>query len=161
MLNTILEHLKMQNATVAVAESCTGGKICAKLVSLPGVSQFFEEGYVTYANSAKVKNLGVSQETLETSGAVSEECAKQMSAGVAKRANATYGLATTGIAGPDGGTAEKPVGLVYISCTYPNGSKTIRRIFDGSREDIRNSATDAALELLLECLLLKESPCES
>ena len=111
----IIEKLTRHGKTVAVAESCTGGMICSMLVEQAGASACFAEGYVTYSNEAKEKNLGVSHEVLEACGAVSEQTARQMAEGVRRRGEADYGVATTGIAGPDGGTAEKPVGLVYIA----------------------------------------------
>ncbi len=152
MLEEIFALLSSQNATLAVAESCTGGKICAALVSFPGISSVFNEGFITYSNQAKVKNLGVAQQTLDDLGAVSSQCAAEMSSGAAKAADASYGLATTGIAGPDGGSPQKPVGLVYISCFHPQITTTIECNFSGNREEVRNAATERALALLLDCL---------
>lgn len=145
----VVERLQNRAETVAVAESCTGGMISAQLVTVPGVSTCFCEGYVTYSNAAKEKNLGVRHDTLERYGAVSEQTAAEMAGGVRQRAQADYGLATTGIAGPDGGSAEKPVGLVYLSCAGPKGIKTLRKVFSGDRDDVRTQATQTALQLLL------------
>ena len=103
IIEKIVKELEKAQSTVAVAESCTGGMVSASLVDYPGVSACFKEGYVTYSNEAKEKNLGVLHTTLEAYGAVSRQTAEQMAEGVRKRAGATYGLATTGIAGPDGG----------------------------------------------------------
>ena len=127
----IVAKLNEGHMTIAVAESCTGGMIASSLVDVPGVSGCFSQGYVTYSNQAKEKNLGVSHHTLTRFGAVSQETAMEMSTGVRARANATFGLATTGIAGPDGGTADKPVGLVYISCAGPQQVCTEKHIFSG------------------------------
>lgn len=152
MIEQIVAKLNESHMTVAVAESCTGGMISSTLVDVPGVSGCFAEGYVTYSNEAKEKNLGVSHETLAAFGAVSRETAAEMSAGVRAKANATFGLATTGIAGPDGGTAEKPVGLVFISCSGPDGVFTEKYIFSGGRSSVRQQATRAAFDLLLRCM---------
>ncbi|MDD6193669.1 MAG: CinA family protein [Lachnospiraceae bacterium] len=148
----IVAKLNKNHMTIAVAESCTGGMIASSLVDVPGVSECFEEGYVTYSNDAKEKNLGVSHETLIRFGAVSHETAEEMSTGVRARAKATFGLATTGIAGPDGGTADKPVGLVYISCAGPQRVCTEEHIFSGDRTSVRRQATEAAFRLLLRCM---------
>lgn len=148
----IVAKLNESHMTIAVAESCTGGMIAATLVDIPGVSECFGEGYVTYSNYAKEKNLGVSHETLIRFGAVSHETAVEMSTGVRTRAKATFGLATTGIAGPDGGTADKPVGLVYISCASPQQVCTEKHIFSGDRFSVRRQATEAAFQLLLRCM---------
>lgn len=148
----IVEKLNRANMTIAVAESCTGGMIASTLVDVPGVSSCFQEGYVTYSNQAKEKNLGVSHDTLAMYGAVSQETAAEMSSGVRKKADATFGLATTGIAGPDGGTEDKPVGLVYISCAGPNKTCTEKHIFSGDRTQVRKQATEAAFHLLLRCM---------
>ncbi len=152
LLEDIVEKLNYSGSTVAVAESCTGGMISARLVDYPGISAYFAEGYVTYSNEAKVKNLGVSQDSLDDYGAVSHEVAKQMAEGVKKRANATYGIATTGIAGPTGGSEEKPVGLVYIALATPTDTKVMKCNFSGNRSQVRTSACTQALELLLEQL---------
>ena len=143
----IIEKLTRHGKTVAVAESCTGGMICSMLVEQAGASACFAEGYVTYSNEAKEKNLGVSHEVLEACGAVSEQTARQMAEGVRRRGEADYGVATTGIAGPDGGTAEKPVGLVYIAC----------HVFSGDRTRVRTQAAERALALLEECMAKEQS----
>ena len=116
----VAKMLVENNLKIAVAESCTGGMISASLINYPGISSVFMEGCVTYSNEAKMKSLGVKKETLDVYGAVSDKCAKEMASGVAARYNTNVGIATTGIAGPDGGTDEKPVGLVYFGI-YING----------------------------------------
>lgn len=153
----IIEKLTRHGKTVAVAESCTGGMICSMLVEQVGASACFAEGYVTYSNEAKEKNLGVSHEVLEACGAVSEQTARQMAEGVRRRGEADYGVATTGIAGPDGGTAEKPVGLVYIACAHAGGTQVERHVFSGDRTRVRTQAAERALALLEECMAKEQS----
>ena len=145
----LLEEKKLH---VATAESCTGGLIAGTLVNVPGISAWFGEGYVTYSNEAKEKLLGVSHETLVTYGAVSEQTAKQMAEGVAKAAGVEVSIVSTGIAGPDGGTDEKPVGLVYLGC-FCNGVLCVEKhIFDGDRAQVRMQSVRAALILLKSML---------
>ena len=153
----IIEKLTRHGKTVAVAESCTGGMICSMLVEQAGASACFAEGYVTYSNEAKEKNLGVSHEVLEACGAVSEQTARQMAEGVRRRGEADYGVATTGIAGPDGGTAEKPVGLVYIACAHAAGTQVERHVFPGDRTRVRTRPAERALALLEECMAKEQS----
>lgn len=146
----ILEEKKM---TVTTAESCTGGKLSGRLLNVAGASGVYNEGYITYANASKEKILGVKHETLETYGAVSEQTAAEMALGAAKAAGADAALSVTGIAGPGGGTAEKPVGLVYIGCAV-NGEVTVREYrFTGNREKNRDYAVARAITLLREELL--------
>jgi len=142
-----------RHLTISVAESCTGGMICAKLVDFPGISEVFMEGSVTYSNNAKINRLGVKPETLKKFGAVSAETAMEMAAGVAKSSGTDIGLSTTGIAGPLGGSEEKPVGLVYIGLYIDGNVKYIKANFPGTREIIRLRATLAALDLLRKELL--------
>jgi len=136
--------------TVATAESCTGGLLAGRIVNVPGASQVFHEGYITYSNEAKARLLGVSEETLMQYGAVSEETAAEMAVGAACKAGSNAALSTTGVAGPEGGTAEKPVGLVYIGCCV-NGEVTVKEYrLTGNREENRQSAVVNALKLLCE-----------
>lgn len=147
--------LVSRNLTVTTAESCTGGLVAASLVNADGISKVFKEGYITYSNEAKHKLLGVKTETLESFGAVSRETAIEMAEGVAKAAGADISIAVTGIAGPEGGTEEKPVGLVYIGC-YFHGKTIVKRcFFRGDRASIRNSSTQEALAILY-CRLIGE-----
>lgn len=133
----VVQYLINNRLTVATAESCTAGMIAAAIGDIAGVSDIFCEGFVTYSNSAKEKNLGVSAEILKTYGAVSEQTAKAMAEGVCKKTNAAIGISATGIAGPGGGTKDKPVGLVYIGICV-NGVTGVRRcLLKGSRERIR------------------------
>lgn len=138
-----------KNLTVSTAESCTGGMVAAKLISYPGISNVFLEGAVTYSNESKMKRLGVKKETLDKYGAVSKETAEEMAKGIAMESGSKVSIVTTGIAGPGGGTKEKPVGLVYIG-VYVEGKIVVKRCnFDGDRETIRQSATVTALKLLM------------
>ena len=145
--------LLTQGATLAVAESCTGGMLASSIVDIPGCSACFLEGAVTYANGAKVRRLGVSEGTLATDGAVSLACAQQMAEGLRAAAGTTYALATTGIAGPDGGTAQKPVGLVYVALAGPGRTEVRKLLLSGDRTRIRTAATLHALDLLRRSLL--------
>ncbi len=149
----IVAKLKEKGWQVTCAESCTGGMIASTLVNVAGVSEVFGESYVTYANSAKNKLLGVEKKALETWGAVSRQVAEQMAAGAAKAASAQAAIAVTGVAGPGGGTKEKPVGLVYIGC-FADGKVTVtENHFTGNRPEIRRQTTRAALTLLYNCLM--------
>jgi nicotinamide-nucleotide amidase len=138
---------------LATAESCTGGWVGHLLTALPGSSQWYERGFITYANAAKVEMLGVPEELLATHGAVSEETAMAMAAGALKHSHAQATLAISGIAGPGGGTPQKPVGLVCYGWALADGtvlSSTCR--LDGDREEIRSRAVAAALRGLIELL---------
>jgi len=135
--------------TVAAAESCTGGNVAHRITTVAGSSVYFLGSIVSYANSAKMSLLGVSEEILETKGAVSEECARAMVEGVRRAFGADVAVATTGIAGPGGGTARKPVGLVYIASTGPSGVICREYHFSGDRLAVIDAATEAALEMLL------------
>ena len=144
----VVKMLKNAGMTVTTVESCTGGLLSGTLVDVAGVSDVLNQAYVTYANEAKQSMVGVKAETLEAYGAVSEQTAREMAEGGAKAAKADAALAVTGIAGPDGGTAEKPVGLVYIGC-YVNGTTVVtRNVFSGTRREVREQSVAAALELL-------------
>ncbi|CEO35178.1 competence damage-inducible protein A [[Clostridium] sordellii] len=145
---TVAKLLVEKNLTIAVSESCTGGMVSSMLIDYPGISQVFMEGCVTYSNEAKMSRLGVKKETLDSFGAVSTETAIEMAKGVAMNLKTNVGLSTTGIAGPGGGTTEKPVGLVYIGL-YINGKTKVKKLnLAGSREKIRVKATKEALNFL-------------
>lgn len=139
--------------TIATAESCTGGMVAAKLINYPGISASILEGVVTYSNEAKIRRLGVKEETLNTVGAVSEETASQMAEGVARTSGADIGIATTGIAGPGGGTQEKPVGLVYIAMYYNEEIEVKKLNLTGSRQRIRERATTTLIDMVRRKLL--------
>ena len=148
--NTIYECLNSgeKPLTISTAESCTGGMIASKLIEVPGISENFIEGIVSYSNEAKIKRLKVKKETLEKYGAVSEEVAREMLAGL----KTDVGISTTGIAGPDGGTKDKPVGLVYIGIRVKDEVKVFRRELKGDRNKIRQRAMMHALYNLLKIL---------
>ncbi|GAA0110563.1 competence/damage-inducible protein A [Clostridium tertium] len=151
--NVVSEILCNNKLSVSTAESCTGGMIAASLISYPGISDVFKEGAVTYSNESKMKRLGVSKETLDRYGAVSEETAREMAIGIAREANTDISISTTGIAGPGGGTDEKPVGLVYIG-VFIKGKVVVNKFnFTGNRERIRRKTTMNALNILRKELL--------
>ena len=141
-------ELTQRGLTVATAESCTSGLVAAKLVNYPGISAALHEAHVTYANEAKVRYCGVKPETLARFGAVSEETAREMAQGLREKSGADIAAATTGIAGPGGGTAEKPVGLVYVACADKNGVRVERLQLTGNRERVRNLAALRALDMI-------------
>lgn len=142
------ELLVNNNLTISAAESCTGGLVSGKLINYPGISSAFLEGAVTYTNEAKMKRLNVKKETLDKYGAVSEQTAKEMAEGIAKAAGTDIGVSTTGIAGPGGGSDEKPVGLVYIGIYYNNETYVKKLNLSGSREKIRNRAVMEVLDMI-------------
>lgn len=148
--------LMKKKYTMTTAESCTGGMIAARMVNAPGVSAVLKSGFITYANEAKEELLGVSHDTLEKFGAVSRETAEEMAEGAVKAAHTDAAVAVTGIAGPDGGTKEKPVGLVYIGVNVRGNVEVREYHFSGSRQKIRESVTAAALTFLREKLLAFE-----
>lgn len=137
MIDAVLDYLIENKITVATAESCTAGMISARIGDKSGVSDIFSEGYVTYSNEAKEKNLGVPHELLVTFGAVSEEVARAMAEGVCRASGARLGLSATGIAGPTGGTPEKPVGLVYMGVCLDGKTTVVKKIFSGTRAEVR------------------------
>lgn len=153
MQTVVAKLLLDKQKTIATAESCTGGAIASALVEYAGVSKVFLDGCVTYSNESKIKRLGVKAETLEKYGAVSHETAKEMAEGAAKTAGTNIGLSTTGVAGPDGGTDDKPVGLVYIGLTIDGVTQTKECHFVGNREKIRVRAVHRALDWLRRELL--------
>ncbi|AVK48814.1 putative competence-damage inducible protein [Clostridium beijerinckii] len=139
--------------TISTAESCTGGMIASYLINYPGISEVFLEGAVTYSNEAKHNRLGVNNDILNKYGAVSEETAREMAIGIAKTANTDVSIVTTGIAGPEGGTLEKPVGLVFIG-VYVQGKVTIQKcLFKGDRNKVRLQATITGLDMLRRILI--------
>lgn len=151
--DTVAEMLVNKDMTIGVSESCTGGLLSSKFIEYPGISKVFLEGAVTYSNEAKMRTLNVKKETLEKFGAVSHETAKEMAEGIAKRAGARIGVSTTGIAGPTGGTEEKPVGLVYFGIYVDGEVKSYKHIFTGDRNSVRNRASMTALDIIRRSLL--------
>lgn len=149
----VIDLLCANDLTVTCAESCTGGMLSARLINVPGISDTYKAGVITYSNKAKRRFLGVKKSTLQKYGAVSEQTAEEMAKGAALLLKADVAVAVTGLAGPDGGTEEKPVGLVYIACSV-KGKVTVRRYhFSGSRSKVRESAVSAALALMRSCIL--------
>ena len=149
----VVDLLTANKLTACTVESCTGGMLSARLINVPGVSEVFKSGYVTYSNKSKRRLLGIKKNILMKHGAVSEQIAREMAKSAASLAKTDVSVSTTGIAGPDGGTEEKPVGLVYIACNVC-GRVTVREChFHGGREKIRESTVAAALSLMRECIL--------
>ncbi len=138
---------KARNMTLATAESCTGGLVAGAITAIPGSSSVFTHGFVTYANAAKTKMLGVPEAMLAAHGAVSAEVARAMAEGARTRAGTNAAISVTGIAGPDGGSAEKPVGTVWFALASAAGSIVEHRLFTGSRDKIRAQAVAFALAL--------------
>lgn len=147
--------LKIHGLTVAVAESCTGGKLGDTLTSIPGSSDYFAGGVISYGNKAKVDLLDVRESSIILKGAVSEEVARQMAAGARKALRSSIGIGITGIAGPTGGTPRKPVGLVYICVSSNKGAICAKNLFKGSRSQVKNQAVDKSLRLLMEFVKMK------
>ena len=149
----VVDLLLANKLTVATVESCTGGLLAARLINVPGVSEVFKSGHITYSNKAKRKVLGVKKSTLEKNGAVSENVAKEMAKGASIVSKADVTVSVTGIAGPDGGTQEKPVGLVYIGCNVCGKTTVQENHFSGTRAQIRENTVAAALILMRKCIL--------
>ncbi len=151
--HVVVALLRERGLSLAAAESCTGGLLSARLTDVPGASETLDRAFVTYANRAKVEELGLDPALLERHGAVSEEVATAMAQGARRAASADVGVGITGIAGPDGGTAEKPVGLVFVALDGAAGTQVRRCLFPGGRERVRFQATQVALEMLRRGLL--------
>lgn len=149
----VVDLLEKNHLTFCTAESCTGGMLAARLINVPGVSEVFKEGMITYSNKAKRNRLGVKKGTLSKYGAVSEQTAKEMAKGGTFFTKSDVCIAVTGIAGPDGGTEEKPVGLVYIACNVCGKVTTKEYHFSGNRAKIRENTVSAALTLMRLCIL--------
>ncbi len=150
--SVLVELLIKEKMKLSTAESCTGGLIAQKITSVSGASECFDCGVVTYSNEQKIKLLGVSAETLEKYGAVSMETALEMCKGVKELANADFGISVTGIAGPGGGTAEKPVGTVWIGICGKSIHKAEKFLFDGDRNQVRESTANTVLNMVIEII---------
>jgi PncC family amidohydrolase len=146
------EVLRKKGKTLSSAESCTGGRIADKITNVPGASDYFLGGAVTYSNDAKIELLGVKKESLDSFGAVSEQVAKEMAMGCRNAFCADIAVSTTGIAGPTGGTKEKPVGLVWFAVSDGRTTKAERKVFDGDRIQIKEKASLRAIDLVLNFL---------
>ena len=146
--------LKARGATVTTAESCTGGWIAKAITDIAGSSAWFERGFVTYSNEAKSQMIGVSEATLRDNGAVSEPVVVEMAIGALRAARADYAISVSGVAGPDGGSVEKPVGTVWFGVASVSGQGVTRReCFSGDRESVRRQATEYALKTLWQQFL--------
>ena len=153
IVHDLFSALQSCGAMIAVAESCTGGQLAARITAQSGASAIFERGYVTYTNQAKQDCLGVPSAMLDKHGAVSLEVAEAMAQGAAQNSNAQIAVSTTGIAGPDGGTTEKPVGLVCFGFAIKNGdSGAVKHLFTGERSAIQKQAVDFAIKLASQTL---------
>ena len=148
---TVVKILKEKNLTLSTAESCTGGMIGELITSVSGASEVFGFGFITYANEAKEKILGVKHETLEKFGAVSEETAREMALGTKKVAGSDISVSVTGIAGPKGGTKEKPVGLVYTAICYNDKVEVTKLLLKGDRESVRKQTCEKVFENIINC----------
>lgn len=149
----IIERLKARGETLSIAESCTGGLLGYQFAKIPGASSVFVGGVVSYQNAAKIQILGVEKAVLDAHTPYSNEVVSQMLDGITRLTDSHYAIATSGIAGPDGGTSENPVGSVYIGVKSPSGVLALqRKIFIGNREEIQLQATQCALKMLLEAI---------
>lgn len=150
LARTVVEHLAKKGLTVATAESCTGGMVASTIISVPGSSAVIGSSFVTYSNEAKTLILGVPEADITACGAVSEVVARKMAQGVRHVSAADVGVAATGIAGPEGGTDGKPVGLVYIAVATPGRIICKRLLLSGGRNKVRKKTTKEILKLILE-----------
>ena len=142
---TLSEILVTNGLTISVAESCTGGSLSQAISSIPGASSYFDCGFITYSNQSKVKMLGVDAQTIKTYGAVSEEVALEMVIGVAKKSQSDVAISITGVAGPTGGTSEKPVGMVCFGFSYEGKTSTNTKLFSGDRSNVVSQSVSYAL----------------
>jgi nicotinamide-nucleotide amidase len=149
----VAELFRKTGATLALAESCTGGLISKRITDIPGSSEYFLQGAVTYSNGSKERLLGISDYILESYGAVSHETAEKMAIGIRESAGSDIGVSVTGVAGPDGGSEEKPVGTVFIALANKKGCIVERCKFRGNRDAIRNMTSYKALDIIRRCLL--------
>jgi len=152
LTKTLADILLSRNWTLSLAESCTGGLVCATLTELAGSSEWFERGYITYSNEAKTECLGVPTQLIESHGAVSEQTAKAMAEGARINSGSDVAISITGIAGPSGGSADKPVGTVCFGWATENQSLTKTMRFDGDRQAVRQQATEFVLTELIALL---------
>ncbi len=144
----LIRKLTASGQTLAVAESCTGGLLAHRFTNVPGASAVFLAGHCTYSNEAKQTTLGVQSETLAEHGAVSEAIARQMAEGARAKHSADFALATTGIAGPDGGTPEKPIGTVYIACATPESTEVVSACYATDRKTFKQLVAQRAMDIL-------------
>lgn len=157
LVNKVSDELRKQNRSIATAESCTGGLLAHTLTNVSGSSDYFDRGVITYSNRAKNEMLGIPEELLKKHGAVSKEVAAAMAQAIRQNARVDCGLATTGIAGPTGGTKDKPVGLVYIALSTKDTLIVKQFLFSGDRVSNKENTCTKALELILELLSKEKS----
>ena len=150
---SVVNLLEKNELTISTAESCTGGLLAGRIINVPGVSDVYKEGFITYTNKSKRKTLGVNKSTLKKYGAVSMQTAKEMAFGAALEADTDVSISVTGIAGPDGGTDEKPVGLVYIGVCIKDSVHVEEFRFSGDRANVREQTVVSALGLARKCIL--------
>ena len=152
MVEKLVQSLAEMGLTISTAESCTGGMVASTIIDVPGASDVYNEGFITYSNDAKMKYLNVSEEILENHGAVSEETVREMALGCRKATGSDVAVVTSGVAGPGGGTVEKPVGLVYIGCAYKDIVEVKAFRFEGDRTSVRKQATEEAIRMAMELI---------
>ena len=151
-LTKLFELLKARQWMMATAESCTGGMVASSLTDVPGSSAYFDRGFITYSNEAKIDMLDVNPITIQAFGAVSEQCARLMARGAHAHSNAGIAVSVTGVAGPDGGTTEKPVGTVYIGLATADEALVHHHLFEGDRASIRRQTAEAAIQHVVNYL---------
>jgi len=161
LIGKLAQHLMEKQLTLTLAESCTGGMLAQQCTSVSGSSKWFECGFVTYSNASKIRLLGVQAEVLDEYGAVSSQVAEQMARGALQKSDANLSIAITGIAGPDGGSEDKPLGTVFIATSLKDGVNNpsacaVKYLFKGDREPIRQQASSAAIEQILAEILNAE-----
>ncbi len=152
LVEKLVQKLAEMEMTISTAESCTGGMLASKIIDVSGASEVFSEGFITYSEHAKEKYLKVKSDTLKNHTAVSEQTVIEMAKGCQQETGSDMSIVTSGIAGPGGGTPEKPVGLVYIACAYKGDVEARCYKFDGDRYSIRSSAVDEAIKLAMYML---------
>ena len=152
IVEKLVQMLAEMELTISTAESCTGGMLASKIIDVGGASEVYSEGFITYSYDSKEKYLKVSRETLETYGAVSEQTVREMASGCCLATGSDMSLVTSGVAGPGGGTPDKPVGLVYIACAYKDTVIANKYKFDGDRYEIRSQAVEEAIKLAIQML---------
>ncbi len=148
----LVQTLAEMGLTISTAESCTGGMVASTIIDVVGASDVYNEGFITYSNEAKMKYLNVSEETLSKYGAVCEDVVRQMAIGCRNATGSDVSVVTSGIAGPGGGSVEKPVGLVYIACAYKDVVEAKEYRFDGDRTQIRTQATQEAIQMVMDLI---------
>jgi nicotinamide-nucleotide amidase len=156
LINKVSDELKKHHMTIATAESCTGGLLAHTLTNVSGSSAYFDRGVISYSNQAKTQLLGIPENLIQKHGVVSKEVAAAMANAIRQNAQVDYGIATTGIAGPTGGSKDKPVGLVYIAVSMKDSIVVKQFLFSGDRLANKESTCDAALKLLWEILTQKK-----